>query len=91
MTEQLGTVESLGSAARPLRVAIILAQAPRVFMLLVPCSSKRVSGIWLTCLNVCRHPMAWLYGVAPDHQKIKSVAKVYDGSAAIRPPLLWQC
>ena len=36
-----------------------------------------------TCTTACRRPSGWCAaGVAPDHQKIKSVTRVYDKIAA---------
>lgn len=75
MTDQLGTTE------RPLRVAIIGA-GPSGFYAAGALLQQKVVNIKVDMFDRLPTPHGLVrYGVAPDHQKIKSVAKVYDRTA----------
>lgn len=76
MTSQLGTVE------RPLRVAIIGAGPAGFYAAGALLQQKEVSAS-VDMFDRLPTPHGLVrYGVAPDHQKIKSVAKLYDRTAA---------
>ena len=82
MTEQLGMAEQLGSAARPLRVAIIGA-GPSGFYAAGALLQQKAVQVTVDMFERLPTPHGLVrYGVAPDHQKIKSVSKVYDRTAA---------
>lgn len=76
MTNQLGTTE------RPLRVAIIGA-GPSGFYAAGALLQQKEIIVLVDMFDRLPTPHGLVrYGVAPDHQKIKSVAKVYDRTAA---------
>lgn len=76
MTNQLGTVE------RPLRVAIIGA-GPSGFYAAGALLQQKEVQVLVDMFDRLPTPHGLVrYGVAPDHQKIKSVSKVYDRTAA---------
>ncbi len=76
MTIQLGTVE------RPLRVAIIGA-GPSGFYAAGALLQQKEVNVSVDMFDRLPTPYGLVrYGVAPDHQKIKSVVKVYDRTAA---------
>lgn len=82
MTQQLGRAEQLGSAARPLRVAIIGA-GPSGFYAAGALLQQKAVQVTVDMFERLPTPHGLVrYGVAPDHQKIKSVSKVYDRTAA---------
>lgn len=76
MTDQLGTPE------RPLRVAIIGA-GPSGFYAAGALLQQKAVTVQVDMFDRLPTPHGLVrYGVAPDHQKIKSVSKVYDRTAA---------
>ena len=76
MTIQLGTAE------RPLRVAIIGA-GPAGFYAAGVLLQQKEREVAIDMFDRLPAPYGLVrYGVAPDHQKIKSVTKVYDRTAA---------
>jgi ferredoxin/flavodoxin---NADP+ reductase len=76
VTIQLGTVE------RPLRVAIIGA-GPAGFYAAGSLLQQKARAVSIDMFDRLPAPYGLVrYGVAPDHQKIKSVTKVYDRTAA---------
>ncbi len=76
MTDLLGTTE------RPLRVAIIGA-GPSGFYAAGALLQQKEIIVLVDMFDRLPTPHGLVrYGVAPDHQKIKSVAKVYDRTAA---------
>lgn len=76
MTIQLGTVE------RPLRVAIIGA-GPSGFYAAGSLLQQKEVNVSVDMFDRLPTPYGLVrYGVAPDHQKIKSVSKVYDRTSA---------
>lgn len=76
MTTQLGT------AARPLRIAIIGA-GPSAFYAAGALLQQKELTITVDMFDRLPAPYGLVrYGVAPDHQKIKSVVKVYERTAA---------
>lgn len=76
MTDQLGTTE------RPLRVAIIGA-GPSGFYAAGALLQQKAVTVLVDMFDRLPTPHGLVrYGVAPDHQKIKAVVKVYDRTAA---------
>ena len=75
MTSELGTVE------RPVRVAIIGAGPAGFYAAGILLQQKEVN-VAVDMFDRLPTPHGLVrYGVAPDHQKIKSVAKLYDRTA----------
>lgn len=75
MTNQLGT------AARPLRVAIVGA-GPSGFYAAGALLQQKEVNVTVDMFDRLPTPHGLVrYGVAPDHQKIKSVSRVYDRTA----------
>jgi len=72
----------LGTVARPLRVAIVGA-GPSGFYAAGALLQQKEVNVSVDMFDRLPTPYGLVrYGVAPDHQKIKSVAKVYDRTAA---------
>lgn len=75
-------VEALGSSSRPLKVAIIGA-GPAGFYAAGSLFSQKTLAVNIDMFDRLPAPYGLVrYGVAPDHQKIKAVTKVYDRTAA---------
>lgn len=73
---------SLGTEERPLRIAIIGA-GPSGFFAAGALFQQKDLNIAIDMFDRLPAPHGLVrYGVAPDHQKIKSVTKVYDRTAA---------
>jgi ferredoxin/flavodoxin---NADP+ reductase len=73
---------SIGSSARPLRVAIIGA-GPAGFYAAGALLGQQPIGVAVDLFDRLPTPHGLVrYGVAPDHQKIKSVTKVFDRTSA---------
>lgn len=72
----------LGSAARPLNVAIVGA-GPSGFYAAGSLLSQESIHVNIDMFDRLPAPYGLVrYGVAPDHQKIKSVTKIYDRTAS---------
>lgn len=72
----------LGSEARPLNVAIVGA-GPSGFYAAGSLLSQKSMNVHVDMFDRLPAPYGLVrYGVAPDHQKIKSVTKLYDRTAA---------
>jgi ferredoxin/flavodoxin---NADP+ reductase len=72
----------LGTVVRPLRVAIIGA-GPSGFYAAGALLQQKAVHVLIDMFDRLPTPHGLVrYGVAPDHQKIKSVSKVYDRTAA---------
>lgn len=74
------TVE-LGSAERPLRAAIVGAGPSGFYAAAALLKEKMAVTVDLFDRLIAPHGLV-RYGVAPDHQNIKAVAKTYDRTAA---------
>jgi ferredoxin--NADP+ reductase len=75
-------VNLLGSSVRPLRVAIIGA-GPAGFYAAAALFSQKTVQVTIDLFERLPAPHGLVrYGVAPDHQKIKTVARVFDRTAA---------
>jgi ferredoxin--NADP+ reductase len=73
---------TLGSAARPVRIAIIGA-GPSGFYAAGALLQQRDYHVTIDIFDRLPTPYGLVrYGVAPDHQKIKSVTKVYERTVA---------
>lgn len=73
----------LGSSARPLRVAIIGA-GPAGFYAAGALLAQQTVHVTVDLFERLPAPHGLVrYGVAPDHQKIKTVARVFDRTAAM--------
>ncbi len=74
--------EQLGSAQRPVRVAIVGA-GPSGFYAAGSLLQQKDHQVTVDMFDRLPAPFGLVrYGVAPDHQKIKSVTKVYERTAA---------
>ena len=84
--------EQLGSAQRPVRAAIIGA-GPSGFYAAGSLLHQKDYQVTVDMFDRLPAPFGLVrYGVAPDHQKIKSVTKIYERTAADPAfPLFWQC
>jgi ferredoxin--NADP+ reductase len=71
----------LGSAARPLRAAIVGAGPSGFYAAAALLKEATVVTVDLFDRLIAPHGLV-RYGVAPDHQNIKAVAKTYDRTAA---------
>jgi ferredoxin/flavodoxin---NADP+ reductase len=72
----------LGSEVRPLNVAIVGA-GPSGFYAAGSLLAQKTLNVRVDMFDRLPTPFGLVrYGVAPDHQKIKSVTKIYDRSAA---------
>jgi ferredoxin/flavodoxin---NADP+ reductase len=75
-------VNLLGSGVRPLRVAIIGA-GPAGFYAAAALFSQKTVQVTIDLFERLPAPHGLVrYGVAPDHQKIKTVARIFDRTAA---------
>ena len=73
---------TLGSASRPLRIAIIGA-GPSGFYAAGGLLQQSDYAVSIDMFDRLPAPFGLVrYGVAPDHQKIKSVTKVFDRTAS---------
>jgi ferredoxin--NADP+ reductase len=73
---------SLGTTSDPLRVAII-GSGPAAFYAADHLLKQRERAVQVDMFDKLPTPFGLVrFGVAPDHQKIKAVTKVYDGIAA---------
>ena len=74
--------QQLGSAQRPLRVAIVGA-GPSGFYAAGGLLQQKDTHVLVDMFDRLPAPFGLVrYGVAPDHQKIKSVTRVYERTAA---------
>ena len=85
MTAALGTVD------RPLRVAIVGA-GPSGFYAAGSLLKPKDLSVTVDMFERLPAPHGLVrYGVAPDHQNIKSVSRIYDRNRGSEIPFLWPC
>jgi ferredoxin--NADP+ reductase len=82
ISKELYVANQIGALARPLRVAIVGA-GPSGFYAAGALLQQKTVAVSIDLFERLPTPHGLVrYGVAPDHQKIKSVSKVFDRIAA---------